>query len=153
MSSPDSHDGHLQASPTPPAPAFSAEYLSSECNKEFFAPGEVSGIWITFPDPKPREGDAKLRLSGLRFMNIYKRLMPKGGNIYFKTDNKQLFDHTLEVLKDPSIQLRDLVYTHDLYQSDYLEEHHGIQTTYEKSYLKLGVKINYLRFELLPGGL
>lgn len=119
--------------------------------EEFFTPGEVKGIWITFPDPKPREGDAKLRLSGLRFMNIYKRLMPEGGQIYFKTDNRELFDHTLEVLKDPAIKHTDLIYTHDLYQSELLPEHFGIQTTYEKTYLKQGVKINYLRFMLLGG--
>jgi len=117
--------------------------------EDFFVPGEVSDIWITFPDPKPRESEAKLRLPGMRFMTIYKRLMPQGGKIHFKTDNRPLFDHTLEVLKDPSFKIKDLVYTHDLYQSDLLSEHYGIQTTYEKTYLKLGEKINYLRFEFL----
>jgi len=118
--------------------------------EEFFAPGEVKGIWITFPDPKPRESEAKLRLSGLRFMNIYRRLMPQGGKVFFKTDNRVLFDHTLEVLKDPSLKITNLVFTHDLYQSELLAEHYGIQTTYEKTYLKQGVLINYLKFEFLP---
>jgi tRNA (guanine-N7-)-methyltransferase len=115
--------------------------------EDFFTPSEVKGIWITFPDPKPRESEAKLRLSGMRFMNIYKRLMPEGGKIYFKTDNIILFDHTLEVLTETSLGVTNLVYTHDLYQSELLAEHYGIQTTYEKTYLKLGEKINYLRFE------
>lgn len=118
--------------------------------EEFFEPGEVNGIWITFPDPKPRESEAKLRLSGLRFMNIYRRLMPQGGKVYFKTDNRMLFDHTLDILTDESLKISNLVYTHDLYQSDLLAEHYGIQTTYEKTYLNQGVPINYLKFEFLP---
>ncbi len=119
--------------------------------EEFFEPGEVSGIWITFPDPKPRESEAKLRLSGLRFMTIYRRMMPQGGKIYFKTDNRELFDHTLEILTtNPELKIKDLVFTHNLYKSDYLEEHYGIQTTYEKTYLNQGVPINYLKFEFLP---
>ena len=118
--------------------------------EEFFEPGEVKGIWITFPDPKPREGEAKLRLSGLRFMNIYRRMMPAGGKVYFKTDNRALFDHTLDVLTNETLKIKDLVFTHDLYQSDLLAEHYDIQTTYEKTYLNQGVSINYLKFEFLP---
>lgn len=118
--------------------------------EEFFEPGEVTGVWITFPDPKPRESEAKLRLSGLRFMNIYRRLMPAGGKVFFKTDNRILFDHTLEVLKEETLKIKDLVFTHDLYKSPLLAEHYDIQTTYEKTYLKQGVQINYLKFEFLP---
>ncbi len=118
--------------------------------EEFFEPGEVKGVWITFPDPKPRESEAKLRLSGLRFMNIYRRLMPAGGKVFFKTDNRELFDHTLEVLTDQTLKIKDLVFTHDLYQSALLDEHYSIQTTYEKTYLNQGVPINYLKFEFLP---
>jgi len=118
--------------------------------EEFFALGEVNGIWITFPDPKPREGEAKLRLSGLRFMKIYRRLIPQGGQVFFKTDNRELFDHTLEVLTNPDFKIANLVFTHDLYQSELLAEHYGIQTTYERTYLKQGVLINYLKFDFLP---
>ena len=118
--------------------------------EEFFVPEEVNGVWITFPDPKPRESEAKLRLSGLRFMNIYRRLMPQGGKVFFKTDNRVLFDHTLEVLTNPALKISNLVFTHDLYQSEWLVEHYGIQTTYEKTYLKQGVLINYLKFDFLP---
>lgn len=118
--------------------------------EEFFEPGEVKAVWITFPDPKPREGEAKLRLSGLRFMNIYRRLMPQGGKVFFKTDNRVLFDHTLEVLTNPDLKTTNLVFTHDLYNSELLAEHYGIQTTYEKTYLNKGVLINYLKFDFLP---
>jgi len=77
-------------------------------------------------------------------------MMPKGGTINFKTDNKELFDHTLEVLAaNPELKIKNLVFTHDLYNSEYLEEHYGIQTTYEKTYLNQGVPINYLKFEFL----
>jgi tRNA (guanine-N7-)-methyltransferase len=118
--------------------------------EDFFEPGEVDTIWITFPDPRPKEGDEKLRLSGTRFLNIYKRLMPQGGKLFFKTDNRPLFDYTLELLQEPSWGIKNLEYTFDLDHSPLLEEHHGIQTTYERKFRKEGFKINYLRFEFLP---
>jgi tRNA (guanine-N7-)-methyltransferase len=118
--------------------------------ESFFEPNEVDTLWITFPDPRPKDGDEKLRLTGPRFLAIYKRLMPNGGMVHFKTDNRVLFDYTLEVLQDPQWGIKDLTFTHDLYTSDLLAEHFGIQTTYENMYLKKGDKINYLRFAFNP---
>ncbi|MCU0417277.1 MAG: tRNA (guanosine(46)-N7)-methyltransferase TrmB [Cytophagaceae bacterium] len=118
--------------------------------EDFFEPGEVDTIWITFPDPRPKEGDEKLRLPGRRFLSIYKRLMPQGGSVHFKTDNRALFDYTLEVLQDPEWGISELDYTFDLDQSPMLSEHLGIETTYERKFKKVGFKINYLRFKFLP---
>ncbi|MCE2707034.1 MAG: tRNA (guanosine(46)-N7)-methyltransferase TrmB [Bacteroidota bacterium] len=111
----------------------------------FFAFGEISELWITFPDPFPRDGDEKRRLTSTKFLEMYKNLLKSGGNIHFKTDNTGLFDFTLELLlsrKDTIIHAG----TSDFYQSEYREEHLGIQTRYEKIFSEKGEKIKYLRF-------
>lgn len=111
---------------------------------QFFAPEEVSELYIPFPDPRPRDRDAKRRLTSPRFLALYRTLLQPGGQVHFKTDNTALFEYTLGVLRQTPIQ--GLVYTEDLYQSDLLTAHHGIQTTYEQRFLAQGVKIKYLRF-------
>jgi tRNA (guanine-N7-)-methyltransferase len=113
---------------------------------DFFEPGEVDGIWLTFPDPRPDDREEKHRLTFIKYMNMYKNILSKEGLFYFKTDHEGLFDYTYKVLKQPELGVRDLVFTKDLYNSEYMEEHHGIKTTYEKKFVTLGAKINYLRF-------
>ncbi|OEK00808.1 tRNA (guanosine(46)-N7)-methyltransferase TrmB [Roseivirga sp. 4D4] len=111
----------------------------------FFAPQEIDTIWITFPDPRPKDRDIKRRLTSPRFLEIYKKLLKKGGKVYFKTDNTALFEYTLEVLNERNDVL-DLNYTFDLYDSDYVDDHYGIKTNFEQKYLDLGEKIKYLKF-------
>ena len=62
---------------------------------EHFAPGELSEIWITFPDPRPRDRDIKRRLTAPRFLNLYQRLLAPGGVAQLKTDSEGLYDYTL----------------------------------------------------------
>lgn len=112
----------------------------------YFAPGEISEIWITFPDPRPRNRDERRRLTYYRFQKMYHALLKPGGLIHLKTDNLELFDYTLEVVK--TIGVEDLVYTHDLYGSPFAADHKGITTRYENIYLKQGVPIKYLRYRL-----
>jgi tRNA (guanine-N7-)-methyltransferase len=111
----------------------------------FFAEHEIAEIWITFPDPFPRDGDEKRRLTSPRFLEIYKPLLEKSGTIQFKTDNTELFDYTLNLVKE-RIDCEILIYTHDFYISEYRNEHHGIQTKYEKMFSEKGEKIKYLKF-------
>lgn len=114
----------------------------------FFVENEVSEIWITFPDPRPKESDEKRRLTSPRFLKLYRSIMKKGGVLNFKTDNLPLFEYTLdEVL--PNQEIADLEFTKDLYNSPLLAEHYNIQTTFEKRYLGNGEKINYLRCKLV----
>jgi tRNA (guanine-N7-)-methyltransferase len=122
--------------------------------RNFFDKDEVESIWITFPDPKPRDRDEKNRLSGPEMLSIYKDILVNGGWVNFKTDNRPLFDFTLENLslavensKFPFF-IKDLSYTFDLYDSDLEKDCFGIKTTYEKKFLEEGLKINYLRFRL-----
>lgn len=112
---------------------------------QYFEKGEVSEIWVVFPDPRPLEKDEKRRLVHQRYIDMYKHVMGEGGIFNFKTDNRELFDFGLEVIKNNNP--KNLIFTHDLYNSEYLGYHHGIQTKYELLFLNEGKKINYLRCE------
>jgi tRNA (guanine-N7-)-methyltransferase len=117
-----------------------AQYL-----EEFFEKGELDEIWITFPDPRPKDTHESLRLTNERYLNMYRSLLKKGGKLNFKTDNAELFQYTLDIL-EARFRIRDLKFTTDVYNSDMLNEELKIQTTYEKKFLAKGVKINYLSF-------
>ncbi len=112
--------------------------------EEFFAPGEVSEIWITFPDPRPKVRDIKRRLTSPRFLGVYQNILKQAGKIHVKTDNKDLFDYTLEILRAKGVD--NLVHTFDLYRTDMQYQLPPIQTNFEKVYLSEGIPIKYLSF-------
>jgi tRNA (guanine-N7-)-methyltransferase len=113
----------------------------------FFEEGEVAGIYIPFPDPRPRQRDANKRLISPRFLHIYRYILQPGGWIKLKTDNEQLFLYALEVLQQQA-DIYELAYTDDLYQSHLLPEHYGIQTKYETQFINQGLTIKYVQFRL-----
>lgn len=113
---------------------------------EFFDAGEISEIWITFPDPQPQASREKKRLTHPLFMEKYKIILEKGGRVHLKTDNDQLYAYTAEVLKE--FQATLLASTEDLYQSDLVNEVLQIKTFYEKKYLAVGKNINYLSWKM-----
>ncbi|WP_044204639.1 tRNA (guanosine(46)-N7)-methyltransferase TrmB [Flammeovirga sp. OC4] len=110
----------------------------------YFEAGEVDEIWIVHPDPRPKDRDAKRRMTHPRFLNIYKELIKEGGLIRFKTDSKELFEYSVETLVQEKVQLEAV--TFDLYESDLMDDHHGIVTRYEKQFTELGHKVHYLKF-------
>ncbi|MTI27743.1 tRNA (guanosine(46)-N7)-methyltransferase TrmB [Fulvivirga kasyanovii] len=112
----------------------------------YFEPGELSDIWITFPDPRPKDRDEKRRITHPRFLELYKALIKPGGNVFFKTDNTGLFEYTLEMLKERN-DIEDLVYTFDLYHSELKPECYDIRTRYEQKFNELGHDIKYMRFK------
>lgn len=114
--------------------------------ESFFEESELSEIWITFPDPRPRDRDEKRRLTHPRFLRMYQRILKNGGIFHLKSDDLPFFEFTLQMLEE--FPVKDLVYTNDLYNDPLLEEHYGIQTTYELRWLKEGKKINYLRCQM-----
>ncbi len=116
--------------------------------ENFFEEKEVDEIWLTFPDPRPRKRDIKRRLSGYRYINIYKKLLTPGGYFRFKTDNTDLFNFTLEELNQRS-DIKDFKFTHDLYNSDLREECFDIKTKYEEMFERQGETIKYLRFRFV----
>ncbi|OWP62279.1 tRNA (guanosine(46)-N7)-methyltransferase TrmB [Hymenobacter amundsenii] len=115
---------------------------------EHFGPGELHEIWITFPDPRPRDRDIKRRLTYPRFLDLYQQVLRPGGRLHLKTDNEDLFDYSLETVQQrPGATV--LAHTKDLYATPELLPHaEDIQTTFERKYRELGVPIKYLQFQL-----
>jgi tRNA (guanine-N7-)-methyltransferase len=115
---------------------------------QFFDQGEISELWITFPDPFPRDGDEKRRLTSPRFLDMYKPMIKSGGIIHFKTDNTGLFDYSLELVKS-RVDIEVIGFTSDFYQSEWKDDHFGIKTKYEKLFSDKGEKIKYLKFRFI----
>jgi tRNA (guanine-N7-)-methyltransferase len=113
--------------------------------ENFFTPGELDEVWITFPDPRPRKRDIKRRLTSPRYMDIYKRLVKPGSYIRLKTDNTPLYEYSLEEAQNRT-DISDLQFTDDMYNSVLRPECFDIKTRYEEHFAALGEKIKYLRF-------
>ena len=118
---------------------------------QYVSKHEAAALWITFPDPRPRDRDAKRRITSGRFLDLYRDIVVPGGRVHLKTDNKALFDFTLETLQQRT-DIEQLVYTHDLYASDLYEAEQQIVTDYEQKFRQQGKKITYLRFAFTQSG-
>ena len=116
--------------------------------QEFFSKNELTKIYIIFPDPRPKIRDIDKRLVSKKFMLSYYYLLKKNGKIILKTDDYKLFNFCLEILKK-DFKYKDLLYTNNFYKSSLFSESENIQTNYEKKYLSLDKKINYLKFTAL----
>lgn len=114
--------------------------------REFFNPGEVQEIWLTFPDPQPQLSRENRRLSNPRFLQMYREVMGPGGVFHLKTDNVGFFEYTLEQLSLEKGVLERC--THDLYKDRPEGFNLEIQTTYEQRFLGQGLPIHYLRFRI-----
>jgi tRNA (guanine-N7-)-methyltransferase len=114
--------------------------------RTFFGWREVSEIWITFPDPRPRNKDEKRRLTFSRFLSLYQHVLKEDGIVHLKTDNRPLMDYTIESVHQFGGEI--LALTYDLYVSPYQSEHLGIKTHYETLFSEQGFSINYCRFRL-----
>ena len=111
---------------------------------DYFAPGEVDEIWITFPDPQPQLSREKKRLTSPRFLNMYQPTLKEGGCVNLKTDNDGLYEYTVDKIAELKLPLH--IQTDDLYHSAFADEVLSIKTYYEKKYLKDNKNINYLKF-------
>ena len=114
-----------------------------------FGAAELTEIWITFPDPRPRDRDIKRRLTSPRFLGLYTQLLTAGGLLHLKTDNEKFFEYTLEVLAARSGAVVER-FTRALYAETDPEfaEAQAIQTNFEGKYRAIGVPIKYARFRL-----
>ena len=111
-----------------------------------FAADEVSEIWVTFPDPYENPGRSKKRLTSSVFLSLYQDFLKNDGLIHLKTDNKILYDYTLNLCLLNKLDI--LFNTEDLYQSSLNNNRLQIKTHYESIFLSKGVSIKYLCFRL-----
>ena len=111
----------------------------------YFAEGEISEIWITFPDPQPQVSREKKRLTSDRFLDKFKQILIEEGFIHLKTDNDGLYQYTREKVKERNDEILDS--TKDLYKSEILDDILSIKTYYEKKYLLANKNIYYLKWQ------
>ena len=110
---------------------------------EFFAEQEVDEIWITFPDPQPRDKQEKHRLTYASFLTLYRSILKPDGLLHLKTDHAPFFDYSLQSLPENGFTI--LASTTDLYHSALNDIHLGIKTKYEGMFYAKGFSINYLQ--------
>lgn len=110
----------------------------------FFAPGEVSEIWLTFSDPQMKK--ATKRLTSTYFMERYRRFLVDGGLVHLKTDSNFMFTYTKYMVEHNHLPVE--VMTEDLYHSGLADEILSIRTYYEQQWLDRGLNIKYIRFRL-----
>jgi tRNA (guanine-N7-)-methyltransferase len=103
---------------------------------DLFAPGEVDLIYINFCDPWPSKKHARRRLTYVDFLKSYRDLLPDGGQIHFKTDNKPLFQFSLTQFPRAGYGLSEVTY--DLHQDD----PDVVMTDFEAVFHEQGMKIN-----------
>lgn len=112
--------------------------------RSFFAPSEVSEIWLTFSDPQMKSENS--RLTSPLFLDRYRSFLKPGGIVHLKTDSMFLHQYSKAVCQANG--LRILACTEDLYGSERLDvpSLYEVQTFYEKMFLEQGYKITYLSF-------
>ena len=111
----------------------------------FFSPGEVSEIWITFPDPF--EGKITRRLTSAPFLERYRHILKEGGIMHLKTDSWLLYEFTLEVIhSDPRCHI--LYANPDIYSTSLAFPELEHKTYYEIRHLGEGRTIKYIRFTI-----
>jgi tRNA (guanine-N7-)-methyltransferase len=127
---------------------WNAAFLRSEIDQitNYFLPGEVNEIWITFPDPQLRRSKVKKRLTHPKFLRLYQQILIAGGTINLKTDSPVLYHFTKRVI--------------DLYQLNLLKDYNNvnaqatepelltIHTHYEGLDISGSGRIHYLQFSL-----
>ncbi len=108
--------------------------MDAEDITSYFAFAEVSKIYLNFSDPWPKDRHAKRRLTSTHFLSLYDSILSPGGYLEFKTDNRPLFDFSLEQLEETG-WITDEV-TFDLHHNG--PAPHNIMTEYEEKFYRLG---------------
>lgn len=113
--------------------------------EDVFDKNEVDRLFINFCDPWPKARHAKRRLTNIRFLEKYKSFLKDEALIVFKTDNRVLFDYSIEQFKEAKLDIIDITY--DLASE---EDPENITTEYEMKFMEKGVKINRLKAVYRP---
>lgn len=114
-----------------------------EMINHFFNSGEISEVWLTFPDPQMKKHTK--RLTSSNFLALYAEILKPDGIIHLKTDSNFMFIYTNEIIKLNNLSISNL--NDDIYSEkiDYIPD---IQTYYEKQWLERKIKIKYIAFSL-----
>lgn len=115
--------------------------MDAESVDEFFADGEIDKIYLNFSDPWPKDRHAKRRLTSVSHLARYDKVLTENGDLEFKTDNRPLFDFSLEQLEETG-WIKDEV-NFDLHKNGPAEN--NVMTEYEEKFYQLGNPICKLR--------
>ena len=104
--------------------------------RDYFAPGEVDLLYINFCDPWPGLKHARRRLTHEQFLVLYRGILREGGQIHFKSDNRDLFEWSLFQFPKAGFILSEV--TRDLHGQGI----NGVMTDYEEKFYQMGTPIN-----------
>ena len=123
-----------------------------EIIERFFAPGEVTELWLTFSDPQMK--NPRKRLSSTYFLSRYRQFLVDNGIIHLKTDSNFLFTYTTLMVEKSNLPL--LFHTNDLYHAEGIDDNTrdilSIHTYYENMWIERGINIKYMKFRLPQAG-
>lgn len=112
--------------------------MDAENVKDIFEKEEIDKIYLNFSDPWPKDRHAKRRLTSRQFLARYDEFLKKDGTVEFKTDNRALFDFSVEETKEAGWNIQQITY--DLHNSDMNEG--NVMTEYEIRFSSEGTPIN-----------
>ncbi len=121
---------------------FDAEYLTTIFDKD-----EIERIYLNFSDPWPKERHAKRRLTSRQFLSKYNQCLQKEGEVIFKTDNRTLFDFSVEEIAAADWRIKEITY--DLHNSEYITD--NIMTEYEERFVSEGKPIHMVKISRFIG--
>lgn len=99
----------------------------------YFSDGEIDRLYLNFSDPWPKKRHEKRRLTYKSFLDTFKQILPKNGEIHFKTDNRGLFEYSLVSFSQYGMKLNDVWL--DLHASDF---EGNVMTEYEQKFSSKG---------------
>ena len=108
--------------------------MDAEDITDVFAKDEVDQIYLNFSDPWPKDRHAKRRLTSTAYWARYDQILVPEGRVIFKTDNRPLFDFSVEQVPEAGWILDNVTY--DLHHSEFGEG--NVMTEYEEKFSALG---------------
>lgn len=122
--------------------------MEAENIADVFGEEEVAQIYLNFSDPWPKDRHAKRRLTSVQFLERYEKILARDGHVIFKTDNRDLFDFSLEQVEEAE-HWQLLNHTFDLHHSEYVEG--NIMTEYEARFVEKGNSICRMEITMKQG--
>lgn len=115
-------------------------YMNAQELTDVFSDGEIDQIYLNFSDPWPKKRHAKRRLTHHAFLKSYAEVLREEGQLSFKTDNRKLFEFSIQMFNAAHLTIREL--SLDLHQDSEIE---NIQTEYEEKFSQQGKRIYYAK--------
>ena len=108
---------------------------------EVFEKEEVAKIYLNFSDPWPKARHARRRLTSTQFLAQYEKVLAAEGVVEFKTDNRPLFEFSLEQVEEAGWKV--VAHTFDLHHNEEMNQG-NVMTEYEEKFSSMGNPIHKL---------